>query len=111
MRRASSTRMHCRQATAPRSADLLHAAFDLRSVVVSGRCARALTADKGGNEINHLFVRELSGESRDLTPGDKAKAEFVGWSADHKYFYVATNERDPKAFDLYRYARRTMRAR
>jgi dipeptidyl aminopeptidase/acylaminoacyl peptidase len=61
-------------------------------------------ADKGGNEINHLFVRELSGESRDLTPGDKAKAEFAGWSADHKSFYVATNERDPKAFDLYRYS-------
>jgi dipeptidyl aminopeptidase/acylaminoacyl peptidase len=61
-------------------------------------------ADKGGNEINHLYVRELSGETRDLTPGDKVKAEFGGWSADRQSFYVLTNERDAKSFDLYRYA-------
>ena len=43
--------------------------------------ARVLfTADSGGNEINHLYVREADGATRDLTPGDKAKAEFVGWS-------------------------------
>jgi len=62
------------------------------------------TADKGGNEINHLFVRETSGETRDLTPGDEVKAGFAGWSEDRKYFYVVTNERDPASFDLYRYA-------
>jgi dipeptidyl aminopeptidase/acylaminoacyl peptidase len=62
------------------------------------------TADKGGNEIDHLFVRETSGETRDLTPGDQVKAQFVGWSEDRKYFYVLTNERDPASFDLYRYA-------
>ncbi|MGH8194509.1 MAG: S9 family peptidase [Woeseiaceae bacterium] len=62
------------------------------------------TADKGGNEIDHLFVRELSGETRDLTPGDEVKAEFGGWSGDDQYFYVMTNERDPRTFDLYRYA-------
>ena len=62
------------------------------------------TADKGGNEINHLFVRELSGETRELTPGDEAKAQFLGWSDDRQHFFVLTNERDPSAFDLYRYA-------
>ena len=62
------------------------------------------TADGGGNEINHLYVREADGKTRDLTPGDKAKAEFVGWSADKQHFFVTTNERDPQAFDLYRYA-------
>jgi dipeptidyl aminopeptidase/acylaminoacyl peptidase len=61
-------------------------------------------ADKGGNEIDHLFVREISGETRDLTPGDEVKAQFAGWSEDRKYFHVLTNERDPAAFDLYRYA-------
>src|SRR6478735_39369 len=61
-------------------------------------------SDKGGNEINHLFVRELDGRSRDLTPGDKAKSEFAGWSADKRYFYALTNERDARVFDLYRYA-------
>ncbi len=63
-----------------------------------------ITSDTGGNELDHLFVREESGEIRDLTPGDKLKAEFGGWSADRKYFYVVTNERDSKAFDLYRYS-------
>jgi dipeptidyl aminopeptidase/acylaminoacyl peptidase len=62
------------------------------------------TADKGGNEINHLFVRETSGETRDLTPGERTKAQFAGWSLDHQHFFVATNERDAKAFDLYRYS-------
>lgn len=66
--------------------------------------ARVLfTADQGGNDIDHLYVRELSGATRDLTPGDKAKAEFGGWSHDGQYFYVLTTERDPKASDLYRY--------
>jgi dipeptidyl aminopeptidase/acylaminoacyl peptidase len=63
-----------------------------------------VSADQGGNELNHVFVRELSGEIRDLTPGEKNKAQFAGWSVDRQAFYVATNERDPKAFDLYRYA-------
>jgi dipeptidyl aminopeptidase/acylaminoacyl peptidase len=62
------------------------------------------TADRGGNEIDHLYVRELSGETRDLTPGDEAKAQFGGWSDDQQHFYVLTNERDPESFDLYRHA-------
>jgi dipeptidyl aminopeptidase/acylaminoacyl peptidase len=67
--------------------------------------ARVLfTSDRGGNEINHLYVREADGATRDLTPGDKAKAEFVGWSADKQHFFVTTNERNAQAFDLYRYA-------
>jgi dipeptidyl aminopeptidase/acylaminoacyl peptidase len=67
--------------------------------------ARVLyTADQGGNELTHLYVREASGETRDLTPSKKAKAGFVGWAADDSYFNVVTNERDPKTFDLYRYA-------
>jgi len=60
-------------------------------------------ADQGGNELNHLFVKELSGRSKDLTPGDKVKAQFAGWAANGKSFFVLTNERDQKAFDLYRY--------
>jgi dipeptidyl aminopeptidase/acylaminoacyl peptidase len=67
--------------------------------------ARVLvTADQGGNELNHLYVRELSGQLRDVTPAKPGKADFLGWSADGQHFYVVTNERDPKSFDLYRYA-------
>ena len=62
------------------------------------------TADHGGDELSHLYVRELDGSVRDLTPGDRLKADFAGWSGDHKWFWVTTNERDPSYFDVYRYA-------
>jgi dipeptidyl aminopeptidase/acylaminoacyl peptidase len=61
-------------------------------------------ADSGGNEITHLYVRELSGDTRDLTPAPKGKADFGGWSQDGASFYATTNEVDPKAFDVYRYS-------
>ena len=65
------------------------------------------TRDQGGNEQNHLYVRELDGAERDLTPGAKLKAAFAGWQPDGNAFYVSTNERDPKYFDLYRYDAKT----
>ena len=65
------------------------------------------TRDQGGNEQNHLFVRELDGSERDLTPGTKLKAGFAGWQPDGNAFYVVTNERDPKYFDLYKYDAKT----
>ena len=65
------------------------------------------TRDQGGNEQNHLFVRELDGSERDLTPGARLKAGFAGWQPDGNAFYVVTNERDPKYFDLYKYDAKT----
>jgi dipeptidyl aminopeptidase/acylaminoacyl peptidase len=62
------------------------------------------TADQGGNELNHLYVRETDGTSKDLTPGENLKAAFGGWSGDYGHFWVITNERDAKFFDVYRYA-------
>ncbi len=62
------------------------------------------TSDQGGNELNHVFVREADGSTKDLTPGEKLKALFRGWSGDRKSFWVLTNERDERYFDLYRYA-------
>jgi dipeptidyl aminopeptidase/acylaminoacyl peptidase len=62
------------------------------------------SADNGGNELTHIWVAEKDGTTKDLTAGDKVKASFFGWSKDRKAFYVITNERDPKFFDLYRYA-------
>src|SRR5690606_37653776 len=61
------------------------------------------SADQGGNELTHIWVAELDGTVKDLTPGDTLKAMFLGWSKDKTAFYVTTNERDPKNFDLYRY--------
>lgn len=66
---------------------------------------RALySADQDGNELTHIFVREITGKTVDLTPGKKTKAEFLRWSGDRRFFYIATNERDPKHFDVYRYS-------
>jgi dipeptidyl aminopeptidase/acylaminoacyl peptidase len=57
--------------------------------------------DRGGNENEHLYLRELDGTERDLTPGDKTKAQFHGWSQDRKSFFFGTNARDPKFFDIF----------
>ncbi|MCP4301624.1 MAG: S9 family peptidase [Gammaproteobacteria bacterium] len=62
------------------------------------------TYDSGGNELNHVVVREVEGSHRDLTPGDKLKAGFLGWSDDGKSFYLVTTERNQQNFDVYRYS-------
>jgi len=62
------------------------------------------TFDGGGNELNHVVVRELDGSIRDLTPGESVKAQFAGWSDDSEGFYVMTTERNQTSFDLYRYS-------
>ncbi len=61
------------------------------------------TFDEGGNELNHVYVRETDGSMQDLTPGEKVKASFMGWSDDNSKFYILSNERDSKMFDLYAY--------
>jgi dipeptidyl aminopeptidase/acylaminoacyl peptidase len=61
------------------------------------------SADSGGNELNHVYVRELDGTVRDLTPGDTAKAGFLGWKRDGSEFFVTSNERNPQMFDIYAY--------
>jgi dipeptidyl aminopeptidase/acylaminoacyl peptidase len=61
------------------------------------------TQDAGGNELSHLYVLE-GPQAKDLTPGDQVKARFLGWSGDGAWFWAAITERDPKAWDVYRYA-------
>ncbi len=62
------------------------------------------TSDEGGNERSHLFVRNEDGTIKDLTPGTKLNASFAGWSHDDRSFFVSSNERDQRYFDLYEYA-------
>lgn len=57
--------------------------------------------DKGGNENEHLYLRKLDGAECDLTPGDKTKANFLGWSHDRKSFFFSTNTRDARYFDIF----------
>jgi dipeptidyl aminopeptidase/acylaminoacyl peptidase len=97
--------------------------FNAYSIPVSGGAPRQLTdskvnaihvagwfptgdrilygSDQGGNEQTHLYVRNADGTTRDLTPGDKLKAQFEGWAPDDRTFFFTTNERDPHYFDVY----------
>jgi len=60
------------------------------------------TADKGGDENNHLYLLNKEGNSTDLTPGDKVKVSFKNWSEDKKSMFYLSNKRDQKYFDLYK---------
>lgn len=62
-----------------------------------------VTADKGGNELTHIYVREADGALKDITPAEKAKAGFLGWSDDGKTLWLTSNERNPQMFDVYAY--------
>jgi len=58
-------------------------------------------SDEGGNELTHVYVRNPDGSVRDITPGDGHKASFLGWAYDEQSFFVGTNERDARFFDVY----------
>src|SRR3546814_18090914 len=62
------------------------------------------SSDQGGNELAHIYVRERDGTTRDVTPGARHVARFVDWAHDGQSFFVQTNERDPRFFDLYEIA-------
>jgi dipeptidyl aminopeptidase/acylaminoacyl peptidase len=57
--------------------------------------------DDNGDEINHIFLRNIDGSTRDLTPEKGAKAGFYGWSKDQKSFFFASNKRDKSFMDVY----------
>ena len=59
------------------------------------------SADSGGNELSHIYVREIDGTVHDLTPGEKTRASFYGWMQDDQSFLIGTNERDPRFIDVY----------
>ena len=70
---------------------------------VPGTTAIIYSSDKGGNENDHLFLkRPGDSTSKDLTPGEKEKATFFGWSRDNKALYYTSNKRDARYFDLYK---------
>ena len=60
------------------------------------------SADKGGNELSHIYLMKEDGITTDLTPGENEKASFVGWSNDKKSMYFTSNKRNPKFFDFYK---------
>lgn len=58
-------------------------------------------ADKGGDEIDHIYLLNEDGTSTNLTPEEKAKTAFVGWNKEKTAFYFLSTKRDPRFFDLY----------
>ena len=59
------------------------------------------SSDQGGNELTHIYVHNPNRADLDLTPGDSAKANFLGWAHDDGSFFISTNERDSRYFDIY----------
>lgn len=58
-------------------------------------------SDNGGNEITHLYLSDENGRTKDLTPGEKEKAMFHGWSENRRSFFYESNKRDERYMDLY----------
>ena len=59
------------------------------------------SSDEGGNELAHIYVRHPDGTVKDITPGTKHVATFLGWAGDDESFFITTNERDQRFFDVY----------
>ena len=60
------------------------------------------SADKGGDELNHIYLMNEDGTTTDLTPDENEKASFAGWSKDKKSMYYTSNKRNPQFFDFYK---------
>ena len=60
------------------------------------------TSDKGGNEIDHIYIKNLDGSVADIISDSTAKADFAGWSYDRKKMYYTSNSRDKRFFDMFR---------
>jgi dipeptidyl aminopeptidase/acylaminoacyl peptidase len=59
------------------------------------------TSDNGGDEIDHIFLLNEDGSTKELTPEKGAKASFYGWSDDLKSFFYGFNKRDKRFMDVY----------
>ena len=69
---------------------------------VPGTNEMLYSADKGGDEIDHIYLLKPDGTSQDLTPGEKEKANFYGWTLDKKAMFYGSNKRNPQFFDVYK---------
>ncbi len=69
---------------------------------VPGTSMVLYSADKGGNEINHIYLHQGDSAAIDLTPAENEKAEFGGWSDDKQSMYYISNKWDPQFFDFYK---------
>jgi dipeptidyl aminopeptidase/acylaminoacyl peptidase len=59
------------------------------------------SSDVGGNELDHIYLSNTDGSIKDITPWEQAKSGFFIWSRDNKSFFLISNKRDSRYFDLY----------
>jgi dipeptidyl aminopeptidase/acylaminoacyl peptidase len=59
------------------------------------------SADKGGDENDHIYWLDKENNTIDLTAYEGVKSNFFGWSRDDKSLFFISNKRDPKFFDFY----------
>lgn len=57
--------------------------------------------DGNGDEIYHIYMRDLEGNFKELTPFEGARANFYGWTKDETGFYYGSNKRDKRYVDVY----------
>lgn len=72
-----------------------------------------LSRDRDGVENRVLYVLHPDGSETSLTHGTRVQTIFHRWSADEESFYMSTNERDSRFYDLYQvsasdYSRNTL---
>lgn len=68
-------------------------------------------SDEGGNEIHHIYMRDLDGSVRDLTPWKNAKSVFYGWTSGRDQFIFGSNKRDQRFMDIYMMDKKTLEPR
>ena len=66
-----------------------------------------ISKDHGNRENSALCVLEPDGKEISLTPVGEVQSIFHRWSFDGLSFYVSTNERDERVYDLYKIDART----
>lgn len=66
-------------------------------------------SDNNGNEIYHIFMRDVDGTVTDLTPEPEARSSYYGWSRIDNSFYFSSNKRDERFMDLYKMSIETLK--
>lgn len=76
---------------------------NIQSVSYFPNDARILiTKDRGNMENSALCVVGADGKETLLTPGERVQTFCHGWTSDQRSFYVSTNGRDNRFFDLFK---------
>ncbi len=57
--------------------------------------------DDNGNEVFHIYMKDIDGTHKELTPGKDARSLFYGWTHDGDGFFYGSNKRDSRYMDVY----------